>query len=531
MAKLNKSTSTSKKMKQAGAGYSTTNRKGVQTFYKSAKDAPGYSDTQDGKNVPVSKGKPIGTSTITSDKIKPVTPIVLPKPGAIDPMKGTMEQNNANLGGLSGYDFKTNQFVAQPEDPNKRLYDQINTMIGDQESLPSAESYVNKQQKYLKPKEDLVNSLQGQINTISASRDAEMLKLEGQGRGQTTGFIGGEQGRISREAAIQALPIQAQLASAQGDLDSARTYASQLFQAQMQDAQNQYNFRKEVHSTIFNYLNEQEKRQLALKDKEDDRAFQLTRDNTQRLENLADKAMEYGYGSKLGAIMALDPKSPTFSQDYSRVASGIQKPVSVTAPKAPDLQNFGTSDNPDWRQYNPSTGGWDEVAGVGGATGSTLSKVQRAKVSDSLTANKELYQNIQEYKNLLDDVGFEGTTWGASNLGKFDALRGRITTTLKKAETLGTLDAGVLQLVDQLIGQRPEKGGFTQNFLGFGSRRVSSSLNQQLKLIDQKIKIDEERLGGGKQFSLTSADLSELDELFGEMPNSTNSGFDPSEYF
>ena len=61
--------------------------------------------------------------------------------------------------------------------------------------------------------------------------------VEGQGRGQIGDFIGGEQARISREAAIQALPIQAQLATAQADLDSARSYASQLFQAQSQDAE------------------------------------------------------------------------------------------------------------------------------------------------------------------------------------------------------------------------------------------------------------------------------------------------------
>ncbi len=32
----------------------------------------------------------------------------------------------------------------------------------------------------------------------------------------------------------------------------------------------------------------------------------------------------------------------------------------------PVIQNFGTSDKPDYRQWNQETGKWDAVSGVGG---------------------------------------------------------------------------------------------------------------------------------------------------------------------
>lgn len=113
-SKLNKSTSTSKAMKASGAGYSTTNSKGVTTMYKSSKDAGGYSDTFQGKGV-TSPGTPMGTLDATqiaeSNKSKgnvaPLTPPQgfapipeqPPAPGA-KPVEafGVAKANTENLG-------------------------------------------------------------------------------------------------------------------------------------------------------------------------------------------------------------------------------------------------------------------------------------------------------------------------------------------------------------------------------------------------------------------------------------------------
>lgn len=69
-------------MKASGAGYSTTNSRGTTTMYKSSKDAPGYYDTQDGKNVPTSPGTAMGTLDATqiasSNKTGKVDPLTTP---------------------------------------------------------------------------------------------------------------------------------------------------------------------------------------------------------------------------------------------------------------------------------------------------------------------------------------------------------------------------------------------------------------------------------------------------------------------
>lgn len=321
-------------LKSQGAGYSTTNSKGVTTYYKSAKDAPGYSDTKDGKNVPTSAGKPISQVDATGKVINSTTlgasPIILPPAPKIDPLKGVADMNNASLGGAN-YDATTKQFTTPPAGDNS--FDTLKSYLGANaqafSDIPTQESLLKEQRKMLKPKEDLANSLQGQLNTLTANRDAEILKLEGQGRGQTQGFIGGEQARINREATIQAMPIQAQLAIAQDDLESARSYASQLFQAKSQDALARYNYQKELNSTIFNYLNESEKRRLAQVEREQDRAFQVEQTNRATLKQIGLQAIEYGQGALAGEIMRLDPKSATFEQDYADAVSRLRKPVAT----------------------------------------------------------------------------------------------------------------------------------------------------------------------------------------------------------
>jgi len=322
-------------LKSQGAGYSTTNRKGETTYYKSAKDAPGYSDSRDGKNVAVSSGKPLSRvdamgNTITSATLKQDAPIQFPDKPKVDGMFGIIDQNNANLSSISGgtYDAKTKQMTPATSDELFKSYLNANaTAYADQ---TTSEDLLKEQQKYLKPKETLVNSLQGQINSITARRDAQSLSLEGQGRGQTDSFVGGEQARISREASIQALPIQAQLATAQDDLDSARSYASQLFQAQSQDAQARYQYQRDLNSSIYGYLDGKEKLRMAQLEKEQDRKFTVEQTNRSTLKQIALQAIEYGQGALAGEIMKFDPQSPTYDDDVADAMRRLRKPVADT---------------------------------------------------------------------------------------------------------------------------------------------------------------------------------------------------------
>lgn len=292
--------------------------------YASGKDVGGYSDTFEGKGT-ASAGKDIYGNVITSASLSE-NPIQLPTKPKVDPMTGVSDMINGALGGAN-YDANTKQYT-QPTDNfgaiNKAFQDANATAF---DGMQSQESLLREQRKFLDPKEKQVNGLQNQLNVITTSRDAQMLGLEGQGRGQTQSFIGGEQARISREAAITALPIQAQLAAAQDDLESARSYASQLFQAKSADALARYNYQKELNGTIFNFLNESEKRKLATKEREEDRAFQIEQGNRQTLKQLSMQALENGQTALAGEFMSQDANSLTYSADLANKVGRLRKPV------------------------------------------------------------------------------------------------------------------------------------------------------------------------------------------------------------
>jgi hypothetical protein len=323
-------TSNKPTLKSQGAGYSVTNRKGETSYFKSSKDV-------EGGGKPISRVGATG-NVITSEKIKPTEQITLPSPAPVQDMSTFTDTANANLASLSGgtYDTTSKQIVSAPTstEPDK-FQSYLQQFLGaNQQNFETNiegmnERNVRAMQKSLRPKENLVNSLQGQLNTLTSRRDQEILKLEGQGRGQTEGFVGGEQARIGREAAIQAMPIQAQLAIAQDDLDSARSYASQLFQAQSQDALARYNYQKELNGTVFNFLNEEQKRIMATKEREEDRAFSIEQSNRNNLKQLSMQAIEYGQGALAGEFMRLDPTSPTYNEDVADAMGRLRKPVAA----------------------------------------------------------------------------------------------------------------------------------------------------------------------------------------------------------
>lgn len=123
-------------------------------------------------------------------------------------------------------------------------------------------------------KEQAVNDLQSQLNMLVARSNAQQLSLEGQGRGQTTQFLGGEQARIQRESAIAALPLQAQLSAAQGNLETATKLMEQYVTLATADATNRYNYKMKLFETVYSIASDAQKERIAEKKTKADQDFQ-----------------------------------------------------------------------------------------------------------------------------------------------------------------------------------------------------------------------------------------------------------------
>jgi hypothetical protein len=317
------------------------------------------------------KGQKDTMPVMTPDSFKKDTPIQPVTPAVYDP-GNIVSQMNAGTGArLSdfgiNYDQKAQQFVQAPTETTDERTSFRDLLNSYSETPDQSRIYDRLQRRSdIEGKRSAVNEYTTQLNAITAESQAAQLALEGQGRGQTEGFIGGEQARINREAAIRALPVQAQLSAAQGDLEMAQAHVDKMFQIESSDALARYNGKVQIASALYNYADKEQQRRLDAFNRENDRSYDMYKTNLGLKVDLAKSAMANGQFSLAASIMGLDAGSATFNQDYASLMGRLVAPKS--APKAPTTQNVKRADGTEvTMQYNYETGGWEEIA-VGGNT-------------------------------------------------------------------------------------------------------------------------------------------------------------------
>lgn len=446
-------------LKSQGAGYSTTNRKGETTYYKSAKDAPGYNDTFQGKgttskgNTPISKVNAVGTPVVKAPDVGSVAPANLPsQPTPVDP--GAL-----NLDGALGQSIVAGQYQALPpaetdtlDASNQRQQNNFLTATQQLLGIGANDSGMADYQKMekqagIKRMQEEVNQYSGTLNSIVANRDAAMLSLEDQGRGQTSGFIGGEQGRINREAAIAALPVQAQLASAQGNLEVAQARLDKLFTIHQQDVKAQYDFKVGVVNSLYQFMDKQETNRANQLIAKEGQKYQEKQNNINYLRSLSSMAIQTGQQGLISKLGAIDPNSPTFEQDVAAIQSQMRLPTSTTPIKRDtafdkdgnlvDMQTgeiIKAIDGSDTNQLQQAT----EIASINKVDALKTDKGMSRAVGSyaisrwtPLTADKAEYQNFiasvdQLTKGLtLDELATakeRGITFGALSEGELNLI-------------------------------------------------------------------------------------------------------------
>lgn len=200
-----------------------------------------------------------------------------------------------------------------------------------QKDAPSAESIYNKSLKEsgLRQYQQEAQNYSSQINAITAKAQADMLSTTGQGRGIPEAIIGGQQAQISKEAAIQALPLQALLANAQGNVELAQSHLDTLFKIRFEDAKTKHEYKTKLLDSAMQVASKQEQRQYEDIKLNEARKYNETQDLNTLAQTYAKEAFSNGQ-SKLGAqISQLDYKSPTFKQDLAKLQAQLRDPVQV----------------------------------------------------------------------------------------------------------------------------------------------------------------------------------------------------------
>lgn len=356
-------------------------------------------------------------AAITSDSLMPVKPIEVPKyPEDTINYQGIIDGGMALTKGMPS---------AIPPDETQTLIDQLNQLLKGEAPTDLTKTYeegyaagIQPKEQELLTKQTAVKSAQGELDLLNAQLQSLTdeakaipirLQQEVTGRGITAGGLAPIQTGQLRDVALRALPLQGQIlatqakvASAQGDYNTAQQALSlaqqkfdTLFKLKSDDEERKYNYRKDMRDKIWDYLTKAEQNRIEELQKEDDRKFELLKDNLKNAQAIAKQAMENGQADIAAQITQLDSKSDTFTQDLAR----LQGQITIQPEKWSEAYLMAG----DWVQKNLKTGEIRTAVNVPQAPKPTASETRDATVSTYLQASKgtDGFVSAGTYQNAL----------------------------------------------------------------------------------------------------------------------------------
>lgn len=184
----------------------------------------------------------------------------------------------------------------------------------------------------LQAQQRVANS-QNEINAVTAKMNSDLLQLRGtaQQEGVTEAVYGGQQAQITREATIRLLPLQAQLANDQGNLELAESHLDTMFKIYSEDAQNSVDYYNNLAKMVYDDATASEKRQIDEQSRNKEFERSLLKDNINFQQSTASQALKDGNVRLYKAVTAVQPptnvNSPTYAQDKQNYLDDINEAV------------------------------------------------------------------------------------------------------------------------------------------------------------------------------------------------------------
>lgn len=270
-----------------------------------------------------------------------------------------------------------------------------------------------------------LNAINDQIRQeqLSLRRSIERINKEGGGlkSGAAAEISNLERTSLSKQADLSIIQM-----AVQGRYDSAKEIADRAVAANLEQ-QNIYN---ETLRFMYNDAKDSF-------DKTEQRAFETLLGNRERkleeekqnqleIKNFALSALQAGAPTSL-AKQAMGAK--TMDEALSLVGGYLRPQPKAQEVKPPEIKNFGTSDAPNWKQFNASTGAWEDVSGI-----TSASSLDPKTVSESQAKLDTLMGYTNEAFNLANASGASGLSKFVGNFfvgdTKFNQLS-NVTDTLK----------------------------------------------------------------------------------------------------
>lgn len=334
--------------------------------------------------VRVPDSTPLGPQEITSEMLKEGSPITIPPPPS---------DTNNYLGIINGGQALSEVFRQSNVAPQQTDLRTIARELSGEYGLEEKETKAGESQKQL----DLLNA---QMAALTAEAQAVPIQLqkEFEGRGATVGGVKPIETSRLRDIALRSLPLQGQIlaqqAIATGDqraLQAAQSKFNTMFQLQAEQVQMDNEYRREQRDRIYDYLTKAEQRRVDQLNREDDRKFDMFKFNSQQRSDLVAQALSNNQADVAAGIAALDPNSPTFTQDISGWTARLQVPMEAAQAEKLSTQVVELPDGTK-ALINTQTGDVIKTYGVAGEEGAPLpiSPYQQERATRNLQSISEL---------------------------------------------------------------------------------------------------------------------------------------------
>lgn len=168
-----------------------------------------------------------------------------------------------------------------------------------------------------------------------------------------------------------------------------------------------------------------------------------------------------------------------------------------------------------------------------------LTSTERKDLRNSVAAGETLLDLATQYRKIVSERGFTSRIFGDKALiGTINGLRAQMTAAYKDAKKLGTLDEGLLTLMEDIIGIEPTSGLFTpfKNIFRGPQKQIIANIDTLIDTTNNELERDKQKLGletvGVEQDILQESvedvvlgqdDVNEVDEIISE--------FNPEEFF
>lgn len=296
---------------QVGLNQAQVNQlKGMSGIDQNALNAYTASGSQvGGSNNPTGTGRTgstFETNYLNSKNIATAPTLTVPPPPTPTDVGNVAGANNIGLAtGLAQNGTTLNEngfFVTQPTQTEVKQPDSLQSILetlnANAPKAPDTASIYNKEYKNsgVGTYQQDVNNYTAQLNAITAKQNSDLLSLRGTGsaNGVTEAVYGGQQATINREAAIVALPVQAQLAAAQGNLQMAQDHLDTMFKIKSQDAQTKFQYELKKLDTIKEFLTKAEERTYNERITKTNREYQTTQDFLKTQKDALSNALAQG---------------------------------------------------------------------------------------------------------------------------------------------------------------------------------------------------------------------------------------------